>query len=122
MNEAMCLIQRYINIDSKCLKIKDRIKNLNYKSTQADLQRILSGTQSIKDLIYSELTVQISNLSIPDIENIITRLKREIATFETIGLRSVNIDELSYYNYIARQNYIKELEKEISNRAVLDIN
>lgn len=122
MNDTMCLIQRYINIDSKCLKISARIKNLNYKSSKDELQKILSGTESIKEAIYNELNIQIALLSILDIEGIIVHLKREIIAFEDICSRRSNIDELTYYNYIARQNYILELEKEISQRTLLNIN
>ena len=117
MKDTITLVQRYININSKCLRIRAWTKNLNNKSSKAELKRVLEGAETLRDSIYNELDEKIVSVSIPIIE----WLEKESIKFDSINTGNINIDEPAYYSYIACQRYIKELEEEINRRLVLDI-
>lgn len=121
MKDTITLVQRYININSKCLRIRAWTKNLNNKSSKAELKRVLEGAETLRDSIYNELDEKIVSVSIPDIKTIIEWLEKESIKFDSINAGNINIDEPAYYSYIACQRYIKELEEEINRRLVLDI-
>lgn len=121
MKDTITLVQRYININSKCLRIRAWTKNLNNKSSKAELKRVLEGAETLRDSIYNELDEKIVSVSIPDIKTIIEWLEKESIKFDSINTGNINIDEPAYYSYIACQRYIKELEEEINRRLVLDI-
>lgn len=121
MKDTIALVQRYININSKCLRIRAWTKNLNNKSSKAELKRVLEGAETLRDSIYNELDEKIVSVSIPNIKTIIEWLEKESIKFDSINTGNINIDEPAYYSYIACQRYIKELEEEINRRLVLDI-
>ena len=121
MKDTITLVQRYININSKCLRIRAWTKNLNNKSSKAELKWVLEGAETLRGSIYNELDEKIVSVSIPDIKTIIEWLEKESIKFDSINTGNINIDEPAYYSYIACQRYIKELEEEINRRLVLDI-
>ncbi len=121
MKDTITLIQRYININSKCLRIKTWIKNLNNKGSKEKLKRVLEGAETLRDSIYNELNEQIVSANIHDMKDIITWLEKESTKFESINTGNINIDEPAYYSYITCQRYIEELESEITRRLVLDL-